>query len=92
MRIETAKAIVEAADDLGLDGLSLRENYSGRCMYGRTTCGVRFGWTSDFIRSVAHAAILVKEKEDEEGAVQTHAFVADLRVSIDAMGTGYIAY
>lgn len=39
MKLETAQAIVQAATDNKLD-VTLRENYSGRGMFGKTTAAV----------------------------------------------------
>lgn len=45
MKIETAQRIVAIADELGLD-VTLRAEYSGRGMFGRTTAAV-VGYRSD---------------------------------------------
>ena len=54
MKTEHAKAIAEAAADLGLD-VTHREGYSGRSMYGRTTDGV-IGSQGDVIQAIAAVA------------------------------------
>ena len=59
MRTSSAKAIVGAADNLGLP-VSHHENYSGRGMFGKTTDGV-VGKINDIIASAAYAASLLKE-------------------------------
>lgn len=54
MKTEHAKAIAEAATDIGLD-VTHREGYSGRGMYGRTTDGV-VGSQGDVIQAIAAVA------------------------------------
>ena len=40
MKYEIAKLIVEAAEQAGLDGVTLYDGYSGRGMFGKTTTGI----------------------------------------------------
>jgi hypothetical protein len=61
MKLEYAKRIVEKAE---CGELTLHEEYSGRCMYGRSTAGVS-GDSGDF-----HAAALEVLREVIEEAVE----------------------
>lgn len=91
MKIEVAKAIVEAANECGYE-MKLREDYSGRGMFGRTTTGIVYDSESDMLKSVALAAIRVKEKESEEGAMTAEEFIDELDFSRDNMGYSTIVY
>lgn len=89
MRKETAEAIVRAGEDLGYD-LTVRENYSGRGMYGETTCGVEYDRLAHLLAAVGSAChdLGVQGREDEAIAVMDclrHA-------ATDNMGTGWILY
>ena len=83
MRLETAKAIVNAAEERGLE-VRLYPNYSGRSRCGKTTAGV-VGGRSDIIRAVASAANKLQQPEFE-------VFLADLGLSFDSLGNDSIAY
>jgi hypothetical protein len=88
MKIETAKAIVEAANVIGLE-VQLREDYSGRGMYGSTTAGV-IGDPGDITACAAYAAFV----QGEEGKdVENEEMVEDLRsMRSDSMGRDMIYY
>jgi hypothetical protein len=95
MKIETATLLKQAADDIGVE-LELRDDYSGRCMYGATTAAI-IGTTTDIIKATAAAAgqlgIMVERADHEGGADENHAaqqamdeFMMDLDWSRDSMG------
>lgn len=94
MKLETAQAIVNAADEIDLMDVELNENYSGRGMYGRTTSGVVFKRYGDLLRAVALASVRIHDQEEcmSGRTLPHHHFLADLNVMIDAMGLGHIAY
>lgn len=83
MKLSTAEKIEQAAQDLGLE-LDLREDYSGRGMFGKKTAGV-VGGLGDIIKSIAHAATRLKEEEADD-------FVDDMDIAIDNMGRDIIIY
>lgn len=91
-----AKAIINAANEVGID-MTLREDYSGRGMYGKTTDGIIFGSYSDLMVCIATAAINVKGEEDyydnrdelevEEPEITVDDFMDSIsNVSFDSMG------
>lgn len=53
MKLETANAIVKAAEDAGKE-VRLTESYSGRGMFGKMTAGV-IGSHSDVMIGITHA-------------------------------------
>ena len=88
MRIETAKALVEASNVYDVE-LRLYEDYSGRCMYGKTTAGV-VGDLSDLLVAVAMASQTIAEVED---GCEEDLFLRDLRgIRQDNMGRDTIWY
>jgi hypothetical protein len=97
MRKAVAKAIVDAGQDIGLE-VELYEGYSGRGMYGDSTDAVTFDNWSDFVQSVAAAAIRLSEDHDEtaeksDDNIDPDMFVHDLgAIRTDNMGRGVIVY
>lgn len=91
MKLENAQRIVKAAEDMGLD-VTLREGYSGRGMYGKTTAGV-IGCHGDIIKSIAYAAAQLGSEaarfEDDDSDAD---FIEDMDLSMDNMGLDYIFY
>lgn len=90
MKKETVAAILEAADEIGLE-MKEREGYSGRGMYGKDTVGIVLDSENDLLVSVATAAIRLKEKEDEledaPGTLTVEEFLDDIkRIRRDNMG------
>lgn len=65
MQLKTAKAIVQAAAELGLE-ISLYENYSGRGMYGETTTAVT-GDRSDITEAAVSAKQTTRFRWDSLG-------------------------
>jgi hypothetical protein len=74
-----ANHIIQASETIGLD-LELREDYSGRSMYGSTTHAIT-GDESDFMKAVAYAAGTIDCQDGDEDA---HF---DLDDFVDAMGS-----
>ncbi len=84
MKIENARRIVKAANELDLD-VTLREDYSGRGMMGRSTAGV-VGSMGDIVQSIALAA-------NELGPELGPHFIEDMAIATDSMGrSSIIAY
>lgn len=82
---ELAEAIIEAIECSGAEA-KLRENYSGRGMYGETTCGVVTDESLVFvIGSVISAPELFAE---DEGFAKFDVGV----LRSDSMGLGIIIY
>jgi hypothetical protein len=80
------KKIVDLSQSLDLDGaeLKLREDYSGRGMYGRSTGGIICDSTGAFIQAVAAYA---QENPDDDD------LVPELRnIRQDSMGRQIIFY
>ena len=80
MNIDLAKLLVDYSND----NLSLREEYSGRGMYGSTTAGV-VGSLDDFDEAVKK--IMKNGDEDER-----QLYADEGRFSTDNMGLDYIWY
>jgi sugar phosphate isomerase/epimerase len=98
MKIEIAKAIVETAEELGIE-INLYENYSGRGMFGRTTAGIVYDKDGDLLQAVAKAAKVYTEITDEarengiELAFDVDDFIHGLKnLSSDSMGRSTIIY
>lgn len=88
MEIKHAKAIEQAAQDHYFE-INLREDYSGRAMYGETTAGL----VGDFGEIMA-CAVLVAFELGEEGDDQgLEELTEDLRnLRTDNMGMSMIIY
>ncbi len=82
MRLKTAEALVNIGTDL-----ELREEYSGRGMYGKKTNGV-VGKLSDLLISVANAAFdLGVDCDGENGMTDFDEFMKDVEnIKSDNMG------
>jgi hypothetical protein len=93
MKAQTAKIIADAADIIGSLDVRVREDYSGRCMYGKTTTGLIIGSYSDLLKAVAYGAAMCQEAEKDEQNHSAHNdlpsvddFIDDLDISSDSMG------
>ncbi len=62
MRPETAKVIIEAAKEMGKE-VTLRDDYSGRGMYGKQTAAV-IGRQNDIIVCIARAGVVLGAHEE----------------------------
>lgn len=86
MTESTMNRLVRAARSLGVECDPYLE-YSGRSMYGRTTCGVTLPGMIDYVRIAATAAVSVVP----DGEVD--AFLSEIRTTKwDAMGHDVIVY
>lgn len=94
MDVKTARKIVQAGDDLGLE-LNIREEYSGRGMFGKKTAGVVFDSLNDLLQSVAHAAAetAIEDFEEHDGDESMQDFMEGLEIKgQDNMGMSSIVY
>jgi hypothetical protein len=92
MKLITAQALAEAAEALGVEGVNVRESYSGRGMYGDTTSGVVCKSVGDLLICAAEAALMLAA-DPASGDAAADAFLEDLRdVSWDGMGLSVIVY
>jgi hypothetical protein len=93
MKIEVAKALANAAAEIGVD-MDIREGYSGRGMYGKTTVGVICEDWPILLQCAALAGARVQEAEheDEDSTLTLDEFVDGLIISHDSMGHRLIAY
>ena len=82
-------ALSDVADNLCIE-LTKHNDYSGRGMYGRTTCAVSCEGYGELLRCVAQLAYEAASEEDGE----TYATLRrDLeRLHFDSLGMGIIAY
>lgn len=91
MKTEHAKAIADAAIDIGLD-VTHREGYSGRGMYGRTTDGI-VGNPGHIIQAIAAAAHKMGYDEGLSQESNGDEFVDAMgKLSFDNMGCDQIVY
>ncbi len=84
---ETAKASVDAAEEMGIEA-SLRETYSGRGMYGKSTVAVVIGGQSNLLQAVALAAVRLCQELDDN----PDDFLEDLAFRYDNMGHDIVVY
>lgn len=100
MDLRVAKLIVKTAEDEGLDGVSLHENYSGRGMYGKTTAGIVCDSDGDLLAAVASAVWNFAGAcgDPDEGGLDENDLSIDTivlalrRTSQDSMGRSRIIY
>ena len=84
MTRELAEVLVECLHNYDIEA-TIYENYSGKCMYGKTTTGLEGEFTlTDVLAAVIHSADLLVE--DGEAI-----FVGE-DLSQDSLGLGYIIY
>ena len=76
MKLAHAKAIVEELVEFEGIPATVRENYSGRGMYGRTTAAVSTSYSEDVFRAAALAGIRLRRSN----------------LSVDSMGLGKVVY
>ena len=97
MNEQTAQFLVEATENAGNQEIDLREDYSGRGMYGRSTVAVV---VDDFGQLLADVLNYIQENIGEgdettegqrtwEGANLTEKIG---RFSVDSMGRGVVIY
>jgi hypothetical protein len=83
MGIKLAKILVEVIDDS-----YLREDYSGRGMFGKTTAGFVVDNLADTMSAIINCADVFIDIEDGD----VYPMFGDVRLKIDNMGKGYIIY
>jgi hypothetical protein len=89
MTKELAKFLVKATEHCGSQEISIRETYSGRCMYGRETFAVVVDNQMELMMNVIQ---YIKEHGQNQRADSFEAleFITDVsdmgRLSIDNMG------
>ena len=89
MKKEMAKAIVEACEQSGVEGVELRDGYIARGMFPNTTCGVVAPSMAAILMAVIASADLFVARED----VYPYPLFDDLHgLSEDNMGLGVIVY
>jgi hypothetical protein len=82
MREDTAGLLAD-------EGGELRESYSGRAMYGKTTFAVTFDAKGDFERALVRAGYEL----GRQGSDDVEAVLSDLDgLRTDSMGLGIIVY
>jgi hypothetical protein len=86
MKLETATALERHAFDNGVEGVKVRDGYSGRGKFGDTTAAVEFAGWNDLLVAVAGAA----RAADDDGADDLLDELRRLR--FDQMGRGMVAY
>ena len=87
MKEETAYAIQNAANEDGVE-LDLRDSYSGRGMYGKTTFAIVADSHGKLFGAIAYAA-----SEMEPGSDEASDFCDDCRgFRIDSLGRGIVVY
>jgi hypothetical protein len=95
MKKETAELLVEAAQDQNINA-TLRRDYSGRGMFGKTTHAVELPRLDQLAAVAACAAVDLVRRIDESDAPEGFTmrdFVEDLRrLRTDNMGLDYIVY
>ncbi len=87
---ELAETLVQVCENDGLD-VSLRESYSGRCMYGKDTVGVVLneGDVTDILKAVINQATEFVKDDDEEYLEEIFSCNG---FKLDSMGKGIILY
>lgn len=90
MNKQMAKLLVASGEELGLD-MELREDYSGRGMYGSTTAAVVAGSTAEIVAAAfgAGSAAVTMEEDGKRLDFNTDDL---LRLRQDAMGRGIVVY
>lgn len=97
MKIEIAKVIVEACEEIGIE-VDLREDYSGRGMYGSTTAALVLADEKDLVKATALAAIRVHENAEHEefngreASMTSEDYLQGLDFKFDSMGHDIVVY
>lgn len=79
MRQETAEALTESTGEI-------RDDYSGRGMYGKQTFGVVFDSQADFHKALVDAAYIAGEQDDDDMRQELTG------LTLDSMGLGIVVY
>lgn len=93
MRQHVAEVLVLAGEQLGIE-VTHHDDYSGRCMYGRTTHAISLDCQSDLPVIAAQCVVSIMDAHDADSAADLITdLVADLkRLQTDCLGRGIIAY
>lgn len=79
----------EVAELLSEDMGEIREDYSGRCMYGKTTHAVVYDSRGDYERALIYAAYEVGARGDDD----VEGTLGELmNLATDSMGMGIVVY
>lgn len=93
MQLSTAEALVSAAEDLGVKGVWLRKEYSGRGMYGRHTVAVVVPRAVVLAALGARAVFRMTDPVHGVEPDATSRFVNELaKLNIDNMGHDWVVY
>lgn len=86
MKLETAQLLSDTAWDSGIES-EVREDYSGRGMYGESTSGVVVNSVEDFVRMVALTVAYIEDFDERED------FATEIQnIKTDSMGRSVIVY
>ncbi len=93
MKLEIAKAIIEAAQYLEIEGVGIHESYSGRGMYGKSTTAISVDNKGDINRLIVYVGYKfgggdIKGLDD----VEIEDFVKEFDFRQDSYGHGIIVY
>lgn len=91
MKLKTAQAIIEAAETNSFE-MELREGYSGRGMFGKTTVGIVYKNLGDLLTATAEAAVELYRKDQEDNGSRFDKFIVDIPDNTDSMGLDSIIY
>ena len=100
MTKETAQFLINVTEHCGNQEANLRENYSGRCMYGRDTCAIvvdnQMQLMSDLIQYMADNVMGPDDDEKPQGDESWNwegGPIPDIdSLRIDSMGRGVVIY
>ena len=97
MRKETAKYLLEAAEEIGGLETYLDETYSGRGMYGDNTVALICDCNNkDMFQMISIAAVRIKEDEDSEEGLDSYGheeFTEDVgKIRQDNMGRDNLVF
>ena len=90
MRLNIAELIAGTAKENGMDDVSLRKDYSGRCMYGQTTTAIVCDKLGDFLAAVALAGACLMDMDVNVSAEDLAEAMQNIRM--DSMGRGIVLY
>ncbi len=90
MKKSTVELLIKTSEEIGMEDIEARFNYSGRGMFGKTTCGVVLPKINNFICLVASTVQLNLEEEKE---FDIDSFIDDVSsIKQDNMGHDIIVY
>ena len=103
MKYQTAKGIMDAAQEIGMDSdrIQMIESYSGRGCYGDETIGIGYKDLGDLLACVSLAAVTTQYTDSnfpkdiirETRLLCGQEFTEDLELSsTDSLGLGSVIY